>query len=131
VRRLARHFCSLLSRPEKHWPVSTPIAFPACSTREAERTFTQSELGFGIRQQYLIKCVCLLRQRRHVSDTLSLSVRQLLVNQTRKPIRSSKIGEYSTIAFGFARGFDPKMSEPWVIIDELGRMVSLEGEAHR
>jgi hypothetical protein len=28
-----------------------------------------------------------------------------------KPVCSNGIGEYSAIAFGFARGFDKKMSE--------------------
>src|SRR5216110_3153796 len=33
-----------------------------------------------------------------------------------KPVWSRKIGEYSTMAFGFTGGFDQKMSEPWVIM---------------
>jgi len=40
---------------------------------------------------------------------------------THKPVYSYKNGEYSTMAFGFASGFDKKMSEPWVLRILLNR----------
>jgi len=43
---------------------------------------------------------------------------------TYKPVCSCENGEYSAMAFGFASGFDQKMSEPWEVEYNIERIVS-------
>src|SRR5207248_1972394 len=47
---------------------------------------------------------------------------------THKPVCSCENGEYSAMALGFTSGFDQKMSEPWVIKEELLDMPEEEVE---